>query len=368
MAVLVPGLAPVAPPAEGATLFGLVDTGELFASEDDGATWTVHATLPVRDAVSIAAGATSSDLYLVSRSGSVYRSDDGGNTWTAVGAIAASDVCGLTVGPDQAVMLLTESGLLFTSTDGGVVFTGQGTVSGHNITSLTAVSPDTLYTLSKTGEVYRSTDGGGNWAAVGAIPISDGANLRVMGTDLYVLTGTGGIYRSDDRGSTWMPIGTLSQVHMVGFTSDGALLYAATREGEVASSADGETWTWRGSINQVSVMALGTDVPASGIPNEPPVRPPTLSIGQNYPNPLKAGTDMTYIPFEIEKAARVELTIYDSRGRLVRGLFAGEMVAGTHKIPWRGLDDDGRRLPAGVYYYELRSRDSVCSRKAILVR
>jgi photosystem II stability/assembly factor-like uncharacterized protein len=352
---------------DAATLFGLVDTGELFASTDDGATWEVHATLPVRDAVGIAAGSTTSELYLASRGGAVYRSDDGGNSWAAVGAVATCDVVALGVRPDEAVMLLTESGVVYSSTDKGATFAARGTITGSNSASLVVVSTDTLFSLMETGEVNRSVDGGVDWTTVGVIPVSDGVNLRVLDSELYVLTGTGGIYRSEDGGSTWMPVGTLSQVHMIGFISDGTQLFAATREGHVATSVDGVDWTWLGSINQLSVMALGTDVPAASI-EEPTLETLPFSLGQNYPNPLKARTQMTYIPFDVTRASRVELRIYDSGGRLVRRLFEGDVAVNQYRIPWRGLDDEGTRVSAGVYYYELRAEDHVSCRKAIVIR
>jgi photosystem II stability/assembly factor-like uncharacterized protein len=64
------------------THFGLVDTGELFASTDAGANWTLRSTLRVRDAVALSAGASSTELFLASETGSIYRSDDAGMSWT----------------------------------------------------------------------------------------------------------------------------------------------------------------------------------------------------------------------------------------------------------------------------------------------
>ena len=60
-----------AEPAASATLLGLVDTGELYSSVNGGVTWTPLATLPVRDAVALAARLTSTDLFMASASGGV---------------------------------------------------------------------------------------------------------------------------------------------------------------------------------------------------------------------------------------------------------------------------------------------------------
>jgi photosystem II stability/assembly factor-like uncharacterized protein len=66
--------------AHATTLFGLVDTGELFASIDEGESWQIRATLAVHDAVALAAGATPSDLYLVTTSGVFYSSNAAGES------------------------------------------------------------------------------------------------------------------------------------------------------------------------------------------------------------------------------------------------------------------------------------------------
>ena len=56
-ALLLVGLG-VGAPGHASTLFALVDTGELFASDDQGITWTVRSVLPVSDAVGLIAGSS----------------------------------------------------------------------------------------------------------------------------------------------------------------------------------------------------------------------------------------------------------------------------------------------------------------------
>src|SRR5262245_21259217 len=87
-------------PAGAHSLYALVDTGELYVSADQGATWDVRSTLPVSDAVGLMAGTTSARLFLVSASGLVYRSLDAGVNWTAIGSVASDDVVDLGIRPD----------------------------------------------------------------------------------------------------------------------------------------------------------------------------------------------------------------------------------------------------------------------------
>ena len=69
----------IAASSSGATtFFGLINTGELYSSPDQGLTWAIRSSLPVRDAVALSAGASTSQLYLASARGVVYRSPDAG--------------------------------------------------------------------------------------------------------------------------------------------------------------------------------------------------------------------------------------------------------------------------------------------------
>ena len=84
-------------PADAASLYALVDTGELFFSEDQGVTWSVRAALPCSDAIALAARESADDLYLATAGGAVYHSADAGMEWLLQGAVPAADVCAMLI-------------------------------------------------------------------------------------------------------------------------------------------------------------------------------------------------------------------------------------------------------------------------------
>lgn len=57
-------------------------------------------------------------------------------------------------------------------------------------------------------------------------------------------------------------------------------------------------------------------------------------------------------------AAAVAIQVQDATGTPVRTLLLGQQGAGTHQLAFDGLDDDGRRLPAGTYRYQVRGVDA----------
>lgn len=357
--VLCIGIAPV----ESATLLGLTDTGELFASSDDGVTWSVVGAVPIPDATAIAAGETSAELYLASKSGSVFRSTDSGVTWTAVGTVHASDIVDMAIRTNGDLYLLSKAGTLWLSQDDGVTFDAIAALTASNHVSLTGdTGGGHMYALARTGEVARSTDFGATWNTVGTIATSDAVDVRAVGQTLFVLTGAGDVARSTDHGVTWMTVGTASQVHMVGLTRHESGLVAATRQGLVATSADATSWSFVGSINQVNIVALGNDRPTiTGIPHQTPI-PSELQIKSVWPNPLGSVGDIATVEFDLSKPASVVFEIYNVRGQLMfrqgRRLYdSGEQQRQV----------DVRSLPSGVYCVRLVAGSELSAKKKLVV-
>jgi len=69
-----------------------------------------------------------------------------------------------------------------------------------------------------------------------------------------------------------------------------------------------------------------------------------------FPNPFNP---RTVIRFDLPEAGRVDLSIYDLRGRRLCRLADEEMESGAHERTWNGRDDLGRELPSGSYFARL---------------
>jgi len=70
-----------------------------------------------------------------------------------------------------------------------------------------------------------------------------------------------------------------------------------------------------------------------------------------YPNPSSLEVK---IEFSLGAAERLDLSIFDENGRLVRQLISGETIpTGKFQIVWDGRGDGGQRLSSGVYFYRI---------------
>lgn len=321
-------------PAKALTLFGLVDTGELFASNDAGATWAIRSTLPVRDAVALVAGSTSSKLFLASGSGSLYRSDDAGTSWSAIGTVTAPDVTAM-VGYSGHVMLLTRSGGVYSSTDEGASFTAVGTITAPDVVSATR-HDGAIFALTRSGGVHRSADHGATWTTVGALAVPDAVEIASFGGGLFVLTATGDLARSDDLGASWSFVSTLSQVGMTTMLASNTELVASSAGGETAATANGTSWNWRGVIGQLAVGALASDIPTvTGVGGPEPPRASTLLAP--WPNPASGSASLA---LELARESEGNVTVHDLSGRKVaEPVPTQRLAAGRRVTTWspRGL-------------------------------
>ena len=98
--------------------------------------------------------------------------------------------------------------------------------------------------------------------------------------------------------------------------------------------------------------------------------PEETALLHNYPNPFNPET---WIPYQLAHAADVTLTIYDTKGVLVRQLDLGHQQAGyytnkTRAAYWDGRNHLGELVGSGVYFYHLRAGDYSTIRKMVILK
>ncbi|MFA6618327.1 MAG: T9SS type A sorting domain-containing protein [Candidatus Neomarinimicrobiota bacterium] len=132
-------------------------------------------------------------------------------------------------------------------------------------------------------------------------------------------------------------------------------------EGE-AEFRDMETLTEITITNaQNIIVRMGINV--VGIANE--MIPSVYILESNYPNPFNPSTTISYALPEVSK---VNLSIYDLNGRLVRTLVNAEEGPGYKQLIWNGRNDAGDALSSGVYLYRLEAGEFIQTRKMLFLK
>jgi len=101
-----------------------------------------------------------------------------------------------------------------------------------------------------------------------------------------------------------------------------------------------------------------------GVAEKPVHISPTASSGLQV-QMTSGGFDLSY---SIASSCRVDLSIHDQLGREVRQLVGEEQAAGRHSVTWDGRDQSGNRVPAGVYFIQLRSPALNDEQKVVVTR
>ena len=93
--------------------------------------------------------------------------------------------------------------------------------------------------------------------------------------------------------------------------------------------------------------------------------PKIYELSQNYPNPFNPET---VIKYSLPQADRVEITIYNVMGQLIRTLVDNTQKAGYHTVLWDGRNELGVSVSSGIYFVKMNANSFVQTRKMMMLR
>jgi len=76
-----------------------------------------------------------------------------------------------------------------------------------------------------------------------------------------------------------------------------------------------------------------------------------ISYISNYPNPFNSTTT---ISFSLIGESKVDLIVFNLKGQRVISLINNDLVEGDHSVVWNGIDETGKSVSSGVYFYRLQ--------------
>ena len=88
--------------------------------------------------------------------------------------------------------------------------------------------------------------------------------------------------------------------------------------------------------------------------------PLAYKMDQNYPNPFNPST---HIQFDMQKAGKVKIEVYNVLGQKVMTLFDGHKDTGYHIVKFNAGD-----LSSGLYFYRMETKEYNSIKKMILMK
>ncbi len=93
--------------------------------------------------------------------------------------------------------------------------------------------------------------------------------------------------------------------------------------------------------------------------------PTEFALHQNYPNPFNPTTQIKY---DLPEDASVTINIYDLMGRSIKSLVNSNQSAGYRSIQWKGTNNLGEQVSAGIYLYMIQAGDFRQTKKMVLLK
>ncbi|HMB93486.1 MAG TPA: YCF48-related protein [Rhodothermales bacterium] len=378
-------------------------SGEIYHTDDGGATWTLQASLGVGFRSVGFANEQMGWVGSLTEGRVLFETRDGGATWTDIthrlGGTVPSGICGLWVVNEQVVYGVGRySGppYVIKSTDGGLTWTvrnltGQietivdvfffdaqrGVIVGGNNSNLEQAQSVVLMTDDggttwhqqhlgqATGEwgwkisfptpmtgyvsvertrlgarLLKTTNGGATWQE---LLIENSAPLQGTGfatENLGWVSGRGMTWQTDDGGATWQQIELDGRMNRFRLFGDSLGYAAGSRVYKFNPS-----------------MATASE--------EQPMVPQPFRLQQNYPNPFRGSTTLSYV---LSDATDVSLAVYDVLGRHVATLVDEQQPPDIYRVDWDGTTHAGEAVTPGVYIYRLHAGGRTQTGTMVLLR
>ena len=377
----------------GNDLFEGNGQGQVFHSTDDGVTWTDVTSNLHNHAVNIGCLAYDGTKLLAvdADGGGIFLSTNKGTSWTAINNGVTNPWINIVIISGTNFYAGSNNGEVFVSANAGTNWSKIGSAFCNSRVLSIALSASNLYASTQSNGVFRSVIGDTSWTAINS-GLPGGTlvtNLVVSGSNLFaaVYGSNGGVFLSTNNGDTW----TLPSNEM---TSDGAYsltiypaakgtasmnLFAGTMDnhGIFLSTDNGSSWSSVGlaiafdgvedlkaSNGKLFALTVGAEIwrrPLSEMitsVNEISGLSNGLLLRQNYPNPVIAGTTISW---RLPEKSHVILKIIDYTGRDVKTLLDCDLLQGEHT-----LNFDASGLMSGVYCCKLQADGEIETQRMIV--
>jgi hypothetical protein len=117
-----------------------------------------------------------------------------------------------------------------------------------------------------------------------------------------------------------------------------------------------------GAIYEISLNGIGIEV--STIYNNSQ-NIDQFALFQNYPNPFNP---ITHINYFLPKQSNVKVVVFDLIGNKIKTLINMEQQSGFKTVEWNATNDIGKRVSAGIYFYDIQAGDFRKTRMMVLLK
>lgn len=108
-------------------------------------------------------------------------------------------------------------------------------------------------------------------------------------------------------------------------------------------------------VDEQSGLTIKVELTPNSIIDKPVGTARSFKLHSAYPNPFNP---LTNIQVDVDKAQFISLEIYNVLGQKVKTLYKG-MLQQSQRFVWNGKDNAGNTVASGLYFYQLRTKQSI---------
>ena len=270
---------------------------------------------------------------------------------------------------------------IYRTFDGGTNWNDYNTSLNEDFMLIDFAAVNDGYAVTETGKIYRSADGGETWQFTNTT-IANQKEFNMFQDGKGWLTGNG-IWRTEDGGINWTQqfAGNFVDAHF--FNKDKGWVIGSANGNKAVLFTDNGGADW----NEIEVPEMGGDYLYLDFVDELHgwiysenkrllkttnggviftedentfIKSPQYFLKQNYPNPFNP---ITKIRWQSLVSTWQTIKVYDVLGREVATLVDEYKDVGNHEVEF-----NASRLPSEVYFYQLKARNHVETKKMILLK
>jgi hypothetical protein len=334
-------------------------------------------------------------------SGKIYKTTDGGQTFTNLSNLGTtSAMYSLFFFDETTGYVAGAGGRAYKTTDGGITWPQLTLPLSSTLYDVQFTTPSTGWLSGTSGALMYTMNEGATWVVAERFPSTQTTyEMTISGNRLWTCGGNGNILRgySDPtipvelasftaevtNGNIQLSWRTVTELNNAGFEIERTTPHPPPYKGGGAGGGGG--WITIGfipgngtttNINNYSFVDTSPFTGVNfyrlkqidfsgtyefsdvievdfGVPSE-------YTLGQNYPNPFNPATTIKY---SVAHAGPVQLIVYNTLGEQLMIMVNENKLPGNYELTL-----DASSLSSGVYFYQLRARDFIATKKMILMK
>jgi len=322
------------------------DNGRLYKTTDSGENWFL-VNVNLNTSLNQISFANEITGYIAGNMGTILKTTNSGMNWfNTINTNSVEDFHSLKIVNNEVIIATGTNSIILKTTNSGSSWDSTSFGVPNPLVTIDFVNENNGWVSGCCGMFLRTTNAGVNWTPEVFLTLGYTINsMTYLNENFGWVAGDAGyILRTTNGGISWDSLNstTSSGLHSVFFINKDTG-FISGYNGLILKTTNGGGEGFPIGIEQI----------VSAVPEE-------FSLHQNYPNPFNP---VTHLEFGIPEMGLVSLKVFNISGIEVADLIDKYLYPGKYSVNF-----DGSNLSSGIYFYKLRTKNFVETKRMMLLK